>query len=88
MRTYPIAFGLRVQRLLKTFVKHRSEPTKLPNEPPEGWNVPLMFQRMSFKSTNWSEARLRECCIYLRGSKGLNVPQRWKNVFPTDLEGI
>ena len=83
-RSYPIAFGLRVQRILPKLLKKKSTAPRLPTEPAEGWNAPAMFQRLDFEDS-WEEAKLMESCIYLRGSVHLKVPARWKKAFPTHV---
>ena len=86
-RSYPIAFGLKVQKILPKLVSSNNGCFKVPPAPPGGWNVPLLFQRMNFGRDNWSEARLLEACRYVRGCKNLEVPHRWKRVFPQELSG-
>ena len=83
-RSYPIAFGLRVQRILPKLLQKKSTAPRLATEPAEGWNAPAMFQRLNFEDS-WAEAELMESCIYLRGSVHLKVPARWKRAFPTHV---
>ena len=83
-RSYPIAFGLRVQRILPKLLQKKSTAPRLATEPAEGWNAPAMFQRLNFEDS-WAEAELVESCIYLRGSVHLKVPARWKRAFPTHV---
>ena len=87
LRSYPVAFGLHVQRILPKLIQGTSAKPQLPIEPDGGWDVPKLFQTMQFNLNDWEEAKLIECCTYLRGSKALKVPEKWKRVFPksTDL---
>ncbi len=89
LRSYPVAFGLHVQRILPKLIKGTSAKPQLPIEPDGGWDVPKLFQTMQFNLNDWEEAKLIECCTYLRGSKALKVPEKWKRVFPNyrDLGG-
>lgn len=80
-----IAFGWKVQRILPKLLASNNGCFKVPPAPPGGWNVPLMFQRMNFGRDNWSDAKLMEACIYVRGCKSLEVPHRWKRAFPQQL---
>ena len=83
-RSYPVAFGLHVQRILGKLTSSNSGPPAVPTAPEGGWNAPLMFLGMPMTDT-WVEAHLVDCCIYVRGSKSLSAPSRWKDVFPTHL---
>ena len=53
--------------------------------PANSHEEPVMFQQMDFEPDIWSEAKLLECCMYMRGSKHLAVPERWKSAFPTHI---
>ena len=86
-RSYPVAFGWKVQRILPKLMSSNSGCFKVPPAPPGGWDVPLLFARMNFGRDNWSEARLLEACRYVRGCKNLEVPHKWKRVFPQELSG-
>eukprot|EP00435_Cladocopium_sp_Y103_P014394 s303_g3.t1 len=61
-RSYPVAFGLKVQGLLPRLIASNSGQPKIPCPPPntDGWDVPLLFQRMDFDKSSWTEARLLE----------------------------
>ena len=82
-RSYPVAFGLKVQRMLPKLLAKCSGPPALPFE--RHVLAPAMFQQMDFGPDTWSEAKLMECCVYMRGSKHLVVPERWKSAFPTHI---
>lgn len=82
-RSYPIAFGLRVQRLLPRVTRGNGGPPCLPSEPMGGWDAPAAFADLLF-SNGWLEARLFEAAQYVRGSKHLNLPLRWRQVFPQE----
>ena len=84
-RSYPVAFGLKVQRILPKLLAKCSGPSPLPSEPANSHEAPAMFQQMDFGPDTWSEAKLMECCVYMRGSKHLAVPERWKSAFPTHI---
>ena len=84
MRSYPISFGLKVQRILPQLVAGAHGKPVLPCEVPAGW-MQLMFKATSFVENNWPEAKLMESCLYIRGSNHLNVPDSWKGVFPTHV---
>ena len=84
-RSYPIAFGLRVQRILPNLTRSNSGRPCLTGL--AQWDAPLAFQRLSFQENSWLEAKLMESALYLRGSLHLRVPYRWKRVFPTDVSG-
>lgn len=85
LRSYPVSFGLHVQRILPKLIQGAPAKPELPIEPESGWDVPQLFETMHFSLNGWEEALLLECCTYLRGSKSLKVPEKWKRVFPDRL---
>jgi hypothetical protein len=84
MRSYPIAFGLRIMQYLP---KLRSGSTGCP--PLDGQDgkpdAISMFRAMPMGPDNWSEASLLDVVKYLRGSIHLRLPQEWKDAFPTSI---
>ena len=87
VRSYPVAFGLKVQRILPKLIAGTATRPQLPSMPDKGWDAPLMFQTMQFNQHGWGEAKLLQCCYYLRGSTRLNIPQKWQRAFPTHFPG-
>jgi hypothetical protein len=80
-RSYPIAFGLRVQRLLPRLCKGGSgRPILGPD-----LDAPRLFAQMA--EEDWAEADVMASVKYIRGSKTLNVPERWKSIFPNTWTG-
>ena len=81
-QSYPISFGLRIQRFLPQLQKNGQGQPVLPPKPPGGWDVPARFAALEWEPDAWAEASLLEACKYMRGSTHLRVPDRWKRVFP------
>lgn len=81
IRSYPIAFGLRIMRYLP---KLRAGATGWPplDEQGGGQDAISMFRAMPMGPDNWSEASLLDVVKYLRGSIHLRLPQDWKDAFP------
>ena len=47
-----------------------------------------MFQKMPWcgESIAWDEeADLRDAIVYIRGSKGLSIPEAWREVLPKTI---
>ena len=46
-------------------------------------NGPEIFAAMSWDGdTWWEDAHLKPLVVYLRGNRSLQMPDRWKQVFP------
>ena len=82
-----MVFGLKVQRILPKLIRGAVGKPELPKMPEEGWNVPLMFETLTFENDGWLEARIMESCQYIRGSVHLCLPEKWKQVLPTHVPG-
>ena len=41
-----------------------------------------IFSAMDF-SDNWSDANLRACISYIRGSWNMKIPEDWRSLLPT-----
>ena len=75
-RVYPSGFGKAILRLLPEVMGTGSgKPNLGPN--PDG---PQLLRDTPF--TTWPEAALKPVLRYLRGNKGLELPERWKCCFP------
>lgn len=83
IRSYPVAFGLRVLRFLPEL---RSGSTGCPPLPatPEP-DAPTLFMETSMGPDNWSEAKLFDAVLYVRGSIHLRCSDRWYAVLPKQL---
>ena len=82
MRSYPIAFGLRILRFLP---KICAGATGLPPLATSTEQVAVdMFKALPTED-NWSGANLEDVIRYLRGSIHLRLPEYWKQVFPTEI---
>ena len=78
-RSYPIPFGLRVQRLVAQAAGVAAGCV----DPPPG-DAPQVFLETMWGDL-WEEAKVLDVCIFLRGSKHLDTSSRWKSVFPTGV---
>ena len=76
MRCYPRRFGLKVADLMP----HLLEDCQVPESPPEA-NGKEIFQSMKYDDL-WEDASLSECCVYVRGSKKLQIPPGWRELLP------
>lgn len=83
IRSYPVAFGLRILRFLPEL---RSGSTGCPPLPatPEP-DAPTLFMETSMGPDNWSEAKLFDAVRYVRGSIHLRCTDRWYAVLPKQL---
>lgn len=73
-----------MQRFLPLLQKHGRGMPPLPvNE----FDAPAMFAALPADADPWDEAALKECIVYMRGSKYLSLPQRWREVMPSELSG-
>ena len=79
LRSYPVPFGLRVQRCFPDFCRDAARPQVAEPE-----DAPQLFHSTELGDT-WPEADLISACIYLRGSQHLRVSERWKAAFPTSM---
>lgn len=75
-QSYPIAFGLKILRLLPHFF-----PADVVEIDGAG-EAPLVFHMQPWGDC-WCEAKVLEACVYMRGSIHLATSARWKSVFPT-----
>lgn len=81
-RVYPRAFAERIRRLFDKFVKGgEGQPQQKCSAIFGG---PDAFSKCPW--SDWKEARLFGSMRYLRGNKHLDVPIRWKEVFPQPFE--
>ena len=78
-RVYPRAFAEQIRRLFPKLVGNGEGKPRV--QPADG---ALAFSRYPW--SDWPEASLMETVRYLRGSRSLNPPQKWKNVFPRSFE--
>ena len=95
-RSYPISFGLRLMRHLALFTSD-CQPA-LEDQTFKYQRIPWLclggitaclrlvtvsprFQDLDM-GDEWDEAKLKDVCVYLRGSIHLRAPPRWKAVFP------
>jgi hypothetical protein len=80
LRSYPVPFGLHIQ-LIRPLLAQKANgcPTVDDNV-----NAPELFQASPW-GDEWEEADLLAACVWVRGSKHLEVSPRWKSVFPTGL---
>ncbi len=51
---------------------------------PTNFDAPAMFAALPADEDPWDEAA---CIVYMRGSKYLALPQRWRQVMPSELSG-
>jgi hypothetical protein len=79
LRSYPIAFGLRVIRFLPKLRHGASGRPPLAEE-----DAVEMFRAMP-DDDRWSEANIIEAVQYVRGSTHLRLTDRWRHVFPQEL---
>ena len=79
-QSYPVSFGLKVLKLLP---KLKSSPVGEPVAPAV-CNGPALFAQKPWGDL-WSEAKVLESCIYMRGSMHLATSARWKDVFPLGM---
>ncbi|CAL1155198.1 unnamed protein product [Cladocopium goreaui] len=77
-RVYPRAFAEQIRRLFPKLVGNGEGKPRV--QPADG---ALAFSRYPW--SDWPEASLMETVRYLGGSRSLNPPQKWKNVFPRSM---
>ena len=79
-RVYPQGFADEIRRLYPGLVTggEGAPAVSADSNPQETFEV--------LKWETWQEAKLIQCCRYLRGNKHLQVPQEWLNVFPQPFE--
>ena len=82
VRSYPISFGLRMQRL---FWQTKGSSTWTPSPDRAAPDAPKVFFEKPWADL-WGEASVLEACIYLRGSIHLATTVRWKEAFPETLD--
>ena len=78
-----MAFGLRIQRCLKTFCR-TAVPVQLPECPLPP--APDAFAAEPW-GDGWPEAELLQVAKYIRGSIHFRTSARWKRVFPETFPG-
>ena len=78
-RSYPIAFGLKIQRCWPVFTRSAAAVRTLP-----AGDALAAFAATAW-GDSWPEAELIDACLYLRGSIHLRVSRRWRVVFPENL---
>lgn len=75
-QSYPIAFGLRMLRLLpRLCLTAAGQPVVAAAD------APSVFFETPWGDC-WPEANVLQACIYMRGSFHLRASSRWKVVFP------
>lgn len=79
-RSYPIPFGLYILKVTPQLVK---TGTGKPSATGDGRFGLEVFKRIDMQ--DWPEADCSASCRYVRGSKGLMVPDRWKRAFPLSM---
>lgn len=47
-------------------------------------SAPELYAKMSFDDL-WHDAEMTAVVTYLRGNSNLDLPNRWRRVFPTEL---
>lgn len=75
-QSYPVAFGLRILRLLPHFFPADVVEMDCTSDAPSVFHVQPW-------GDCWPEAKVFEACVYMRGSLHLATSARWKSVFPT-----
>ena len=78
-QSYPIAFGLRILRVLPQLWSSATSPPSPP------WQDAASLFAASPVLDVWKEAKLLDACVYLRGNRYLRPTQRWKNAFPDKM---
>ena len=74
LRSYPVAFGLQILRLVPLFCKSAQ-------------GKPVLTSNKSALAA-FVEAEVLNACWYLKGSKHLKVSKRWKEAFPESLPSV
>ena len=82
---YPKAFGEAIRQRFPEF-KSRGEGKPQLAESSEELSGPEAFEQAPWST--WEDAGLTSVMRYLRGNKNLCAPERWRNVFPKELEVI
>ena len=81
LRIYPVLFGRKIASLMPQLMQNGEGK-------PRDEDLPVGPAHLAFQNTpweDWPEANLKEVVTYLRGSKNLAVPKRWKDVLPKSL---
>ena len=83
-RTYPIRFGWHTVGLMPVLTS-KGEGQPPITEQDQLVDGPEIFASMDedLDSEFWKDARFGSILIYLRGNQHLELPQRWRAVFPT-----
>ena len=82
LRSYPIPFGLRIQRLV---AQSAGVCAGCPEDLP--LDAPCLFQATNWGDL-WSEAKLLDVAVYLRGCMHLSTSARWKTTFPIRVSDL
>ncbi len=77
-------FGWRtVSMMPKLQSRGRGMPVLNPEEPIDG---PEVFRSMEWEDQSfWEDARFKPVLLYLRGNTSLQLPEKWKKVFPKHI---
>ena len=83
-RIYPVRFGWKTVSLMpKLKSRGRGMPVLKPEEPIDG---PEVFRSMEWEDQAfWEDARFKSILVYLRGNTSLQLPEKWKEVFPKHI---
>ena len=84
-RVYPVAFADFMAHRAAGFMQTCKGQPQLPELVPAATTT---FETMSWNSDPefWKFAGLAEVFCYLRGAKGLKLPEAWKPLIPRSLE--
>ena len=92
LREYPRGLGKALVSLMKKNDAYtKLEPTLRQKYDVSGHKTTMdLFKSLPMKDI-WSDAKLRECYMYLWGNKNLLVPREWRDTmraFTDELKGV
>ncbi|CAE7839921.1 unnamed protein product [Symbiodinium sp. CCMP2592] len=76
-QTYPMGLGKRLVKLL-ALLKMTVPPVEVRGH----GDAVEMFRNADYEGDDCSDAELRQVVYYLRGCRGLKIPQRWRPLLP------
>ena len=84
LRSYPIQFGMLLQKLLPDFMSSSRSIPAFTDEVRANLDSKAIFKSMSM-ADQWPDADICSLIRYLRGNRHLNIPEDWLEVIPKEL---